>query len=73
MGSNKTETQLLEEISDRLNQMVGLIAIQGKPQDDQIDILTTLGFDSTRVGLFVGMSGDAVRKRRSNLKKKRQK
>jgi hypothetical protein len=73
MGSDKTQTELLEEISGRLNKVIGLLAIQGKAQDDQIDILTALGFDSKTAGLFIGMSGDAVRKRRSDQKKKRQK
>lgn len=70
MGSDKTQTQLLEEISERLDKVIGLLAIQGKTQDEQIDILTELGFDSKTVGLFVGLSGDAVRKRRSERKKR---
>lgn len=65
MGEQQTDNELLREISDRLQQIVGLLAIQGKSQEEQIDILSNLGFDSTRIGLYLGMTGAAVRKRKS--------
>jgi hypothetical protein len=68
--SEKTEKQLLEEMNERLRQIAGLLAIQGKSQDEQITILTGLGFDSTTIGLFIGISGDAVRKRRTRNKRR---
>ena len=68
MTNEKTEKQLLEEINKRLAQIAGLLAIQGKGQEEQIKILTALGFDSNTIGLFVGMTGDAVRKRRTRNK-----
>ena len=65
MAAQKTEKELLEEMNERLRDITGLLAIQGKTQDEQIDVLTGLGFDSKTIGLFVGLSGEAVRKRRT--------
>ena len=65
MADAKTERELLEEMNERLGQIVGLLAVQNKSQDEQIDVLTGLGFDSRTIGLFIGMSGEAVRKRRT--------
>ena len=62
---NKSERDLLADISAKLDRVAALIAIQGKEQDEQISVLTSLGFDSKAIGLFVGISGDAVRKRRT--------
>ena len=46
MATGKTERELLEEMNERLKEIAGLLAIQGKTRDDQIDVLTALGFDS---------------------------
>ena len=70
MANEKTERQLLEEINGRLGQITGLLAVQGKAQDEQIRILTAMGFDLKTIGLFVGMSGDAVRMRRTRKKRR---
>ncbi len=65
----KTERDLLKEINARLNQLVGLIAIQGKSEDDQIRILTDLGFDSRTTGSFLGLPPGTVRRRRSQKRR----
>lgn len=65
----KTEKDLLEEISARLNQLVGLVAVQGKSEDDQIRILTELGFDSTTSGSFLGIPPGTIRRRRSQTRR----
>ena len=70
MAEEKTERQLLEDMNERLRQIAGLLAIQGKSQDDQIAILTGLGFDSKMIGLFLGMSSDTVRVRRMRNKRR---
>jgi hypothetical protein len=70
MTDEKTERQLLEEMNERLRQIAGLLAIQGKTQDDQIAVLTGLGFDSKMIGLFLGMSSDTVRVRRMRNKRR---
>jgi hypothetical protein len=71
MANEKTDNELLTEINDRLNEVIGLLSIQGKPEAEQIRILDALGFDSNKIGMFLGMSGVAVRKRK--MKARRQK
>jgi hypothetical protein len=70
MADEKTERALLEEMNERLRQIAGLLAIQGKSQDDQIAVLTGLGFESKMIGLFLGMSSDTVRVRRMRKKRR---
>ena len=69
----KNEKELLQEISEQLKQVIGLLASAGKTQNEQIAILDALGFDSRTTGLFVGLSSDAVRQRKMQLKRKAQK
>ena len=69
MANQRTERELLEEINERLSTIIGLIAISGKTQNQQIEILDGLGFDSKTTGLFMGLSGDAVRQRKSQMKR----
>ena len=69
MANEKTDNELLRDISDRLNEIVGLLAIQGKPQDDQTDILRSLGLEWNKIGMFLGMSATAVRLRNVRRKK----
>ena len=68
--ADKTELELLNEINNRLAQITGLLAIQGKSEDEQINLLTGLGFDSKTIGLFLGMSSDTVRVRRMRSKRR---
>ena len=53
MAAGKTERELLEEMNERLREIAGLLTIQGKTQDEQIDVLTGLGFDSETIGLLL--------------------
>ena len=64
MSNHKTDNELLNEINDKLNQVIGLLSIQGKPEAEQIRILDALGFESNKIGMFLGISGVAVRKRK---------
>jgi hypothetical protein len=73
MVKEKTERELLQEINDRLDKLVAIILIQGKTQNQQIEILDGLGFDSKATGLYVGLSSDAVRQRKSQMKRKSRK
>jgi hypothetical protein len=71
MANPKSDNELLSEINDRLNQIVGLLSIQGKTEAEQIRILDALGFESTRIGIFLGMSGVAVRQRKMVARRKK--
>jgi hypothetical protein len=63
MSEQKTEFQLLAEISSKLDRVIGLLAISGRDQNDQIRILKGLGFEWGEIGTMVGLKGDAARKR----------
>lgn len=65
----KTEKELLQEISGKLDQLVGLVACQGKDLETQIRVLRGFRFDWPLVGLVVGLEADAARKRFSRSKK----
>ena len=70
MANEKTERELLEDINERLDKLIGIVAIQGKAQNQQIELLDGLGLDSKTIGLYVGLSSDAVRQRKSQMKRK---
>ena len=70
MISDAKEVQLLLEISEKLDRLIGVVAIQGKDQDTQIGILADLGLDAPAIGSLVGISANAVRIRKSRGKKK---
>lgn len=60
----KTE-DLLHEISEKLDKIMGVLAIQGKDEDKQIEILKKLGFKSNLTGALLGLKESAVRNRKS--------
>lgn len=61
----KTSEELLQEISEKLDKLMRILAIQGKDIDTQIKILKKLGFTSEETGNLVGLTDMAVRKRES--------
>jgi len=64
----KSEKELLREISEKLDKIIAVLATQGKNTDTQIDILHGFGWEWDEVGTLVGMKGDAVRMRYSRKK-----
>ena len=64
----KTVEELLEEISGKIDKLITILVIQGKDIDVQIKALKQLGYESSEIGIFVGMKSDAVRKRLSRMK-----
>lgn len=68
MAETKTEKELLSEISKKLDRLIGLTAIQNQDEESKIQILYGLGFDSPSIGALLGLSADAVRKRKSRRK-----
>ena len=65
MSNVKSEKELLEEISGKLDKIMGVLAIQGKEEDSQIRILKNQGFNSEEVGKLVGLKETTVRMRKS--------
>ena len=61
--NTKSTEALLSEISEKLDKMMSLIAIQGKDTDIQIDVLRGFGWEWEEIGKLVGLKADAARKR----------
>ena len=57
----KTEVELLNEISEKLDRVVAVLAAQGKDRDTQAAILAAAGCDSNFLAMFLGISSGAVR------------
>ncbi len=62
----KSDNELLQEISEKLDKVVAVLAIQDKNLnvDSKIVILKNAGLESKDIGPFVGLSGSAVRDRK---------
>jgi len=57
----KTEKDLLLEISLKLDKILGVLAIQNKKEDIQIRILKNLGFSSSQAGAILGINPSSLR------------
>lgn len=57
----KSETELLQEISHKLDTLIGTLAIQGKEPREQVGILTKLGLTGPEIGTLIGKTANAVR------------
>ena len=69
MADEKTERQLLQEISAKMDKVIGSVAIIGREKNEQIKILRSLGFEWNDIGILVGLEADAARKRLNSLAK----
>lgn len=61
----RSESELLSEISRKLDRVIAVLAAQGKDREAQIDILSAAGCESAFIGTVVGMSAGAIRTYRS--------
>ncbi len=59
---DKSEQELLAEISMKLDRLIGLSATQGRSVAQQLAILKGMGYDWGSIGLVVGMTANAARK-----------
>ena len=57
---NKSERDLLADISAKLDRVAALIAIQGKEQDVQIRILSKLGIPSSAIGVLMDRNAGTI-------------
>lgn len=69
MTADKSEKELLEEISGKLDRLIALQATQGQDHDTRIKILTKMGLSSREIGLLLGQRADSVRHRRTRRRK----
>ena len=67
MSKNKTkekkvtEIEILKNIEKKLDRLTGIMAIQGKELKTQVQILTTMGFNSSEVASLIGATPENVR------------
>lgn len=66
---NKTTEELLEEISKKLDKLTGILAIEGKDEDQKIKILTDLGFTSAEAGNLLGLPPGTIRRKNLEMRK----
>lgn len=59
----KTTEDILMEIDRKLGIIISLISIQGKDIDTQIRILKKQELEWNEIGMLVGLTADAARKR----------
>ena len=59
----KSEKELLTEISEKLTKLITISSISGKDTNTQIKILDTHGFSWDEIGKLVGLTAEAARKR----------
>ena len=64
----KTEKEYLKEISEKMDKIIAMIAINGKDTDIQIDILRNLKLEWDEIGAITGLTSEAARKRHSRKK-----
>lgn len=72
MKKEKTERELLADISKKLDHVIGLLTIQQHDDDEnaKIKLLYGLGIEPATIGAILGMSPDAVTMRMSRIRKK---
>jgi hypothetical protein len=64
--------QLLKSIDEKLNKLIGIMAVQGKNKEEQIKILVSLGFtniDISRITAIPKGTVDTIRARKKRGKR----
>jgi DNA-directed RNA polymerase specialized sigma24 family protein len=69
-AKEKTERDILLEISEKLDRLIGILAVQGKDRDEKISILVSLGFSNAEIGKLIGVPKGTVDSIRAKSKKK---
>lgn len=70
MSNEKTEKQLLQEISNKLDKIIAVLSISNIEDPKQkVPILKNLGFTIEETSMFTGLTIDVVKKERAKLKK----
>lgn len=66
----KTPEDWLEEISKKLDKLVGVLAIVGKTPKEQVRILYRFDFSIEETMILTNLTENVVKKERSRIKKK---
>jgi Holliday junction resolvasome RuvABC DNA-binding subunit len=67
---DKTEKQILLEISEKLDKMLAVTAVQGKSKEEQIKILVALGYSNTEISELTAIPLGTVCRLRANMAKR---
>lgn len=65
---DKTEKQILEEINEKLNKLIALSAVQGKNKQEQVKILSSIGFTNVEISKLTGIPKGTVDFTRAKFK-----
>jgi FixJ family two-component response regulator len=65
----KSEVELLNEISTKMDYLIGLYACNGKERDEQIKILTSQGLANSTIAVLLGIPKGTVDSVRAKMKK----
>lgn len=71
--NDKSESELLLEISQKLSKLIAINSIQGKDKDSQVKILTSEGFTNAEISSLLGIpkgTVDSIRAKKEKVKKK---
>ena len=60
--------KILAEISEKLDKLIAISAIQGKERDDKIKILVSLGFTNAKISNLAGIPKGTVDMVRAKMK-----
>ena len=60
-----------KEVVERLDKIIGLLAIQGREKEEQVHILYALGFNSKQISSMMGIPDGTIRKIKAKRAKKR--
>jgi hypothetical protein len=69
MAELKSERHLLEEISVKLDRLIGVTALVGKKPDEHAEVLIGLGLDAQLISDLTGLTKNAVNVRKTRMKK----
>jgi hypothetical protein len=58
--SYKSDNELLQEISEKLSQLIAVIGIAGKERDSQVKYLAEMGFSRSEIARLVGIPVGSV-------------
>ena len=64
----KSELDLLNDLNEKLDTIIGLLAINGKDENHQIKILRELGCDWKFIGLLTDLNPSTARMRQNTKK-----
>jgi hypothetical protein len=71
VAEEKTELEILKEISQKLDDLITIIFIQGKPRDEIIKIMVSRGYSNANISKITGIPKGTVDVVRADFSKKK--